>query len=264
MSSLSWTPTGPFGECFPMIPVVDPLTKCSLKREPTPQLAILDTFGSGVTAALQQAEDGEEVWLEVLGPYDPNPEMYPGGPQGTLTGSFSSRTQGVLFQSADILQGWNDRGVKSFWYSLMGVDRTAYFSNEKLMRDVEILRDCPTAEIARSTRAWLITSGCLDQQKVNGRWDILYELFDNTVALTSDEKQVLSLFLKAVKPSEACVEFCMGGSSPENFEVAFGDIKRRKWLNSVTRNTSFTLNSRGLKALDTGKWLRQINTHRGK
>lgn len=247
-----------------MIPVVDPLTKSFLRKEPTPQLAILDTFRSGVTAALQQAENDEEVWLEVLSPCDRNPQMYPGGPRGILTGSFSSRTQGVLFQSAAILQGWNDRGVKSFWYSLMGVDRTAYFSNEKLMQDVEILKKCPTAEIARATRAWLITSGCLDQQKVNGRWDILYELFDNTIALGSDEKRVLQLFRRVSTKTEACVGFCADGSSLESFEEAFKSVKGRKWFTSITRNIGFTINSKGLQALNTGKWFRQINTHRGK
>jgi hypothetical protein len=247
-----------------MIPVADPFTKCSLRREQTPQLAILDTFRSGVTAALQQAEDDEEVWLEVLGPRDRNPQLYPGGPRGILTGSFSNRTQGAFFQSSAILQGWNDRGVKSFWYSLMGVDRTADFSNERLMNDVEALRECPNAKIPRATRVWLMTSGCLDRQKVNGRWDILYELFDNTVVLTPDEKLVLTLFLKVTKPAEACVEFCMGGSSPESFEAAYKSIKHRKWLTSITTNTSFTINSRGRRALDTGKSFRQINTHRGK
>lgn len=264
MPSSSWIPTEPFGEYFLMIPGVDPFIKSSLRREPTPQLAILDTFGSGVTAALQQAENDEEVWLEVLGPCDRNPEMYPGGPKGILTGSFSSRTQGALFQSAAILQGWNDRGVKSFWYSLMGVDRTAYFSNEKLMKDVETLRERPTAEIARATRAWLITSGCLDNQRVNGRWDILYELFDNTVVLGPDEKKVLSLFQRVSPKAEACVGFCIDGSNPESFEETFKLIKGRKWLASVILNTTFTLNSRGLQALNTGKWLKQINTHRGK
>ena len=245
-----------------MIPAVDPRTRSSLKKEPTHQLAILDTFRSGVTAALQQAEDDEEVWLEVLSPCDRNPQLYPGGPRGILTGSFSSRTQGVLFQSAAILQGWNDRGVKSFWYSLMGVDRTAYFSNEKLMQDVEILRKSPTAEITRATRAWLITAGCLDKQKVNGRWDILYELFDNTKVLGDDEKRVLSLFRRVSTKDEACVRFCADGSSPENFEEVFKIIKGRKWLTSITRNTTLTINSRGLQALNTGKWFKQINTRR--
>lgn len=238
------------------------LSKFSLRKERTPQLAILDTFGSGVTAALQQAENSEEVWLEVLGPYDRYPEMYPGGPQGILTGSFSSRTQGAIFQSEAILEGWNSLGVKSFWYSLMGVDRTPYISSEKLVGDVKALRQCSTAQIARSTRIWLMTAGCIDQQKVNGRWDILYELFDNSVALEPDEKQVLDLFRNVANKTEACDRFCVGGSNPENFEGVFKTIKGRKWLTSITRNTSFTINSRGLQALNTGKWLKQIN--RGK
>lgn len=262
MSSSSWTPTEPFGEWCPMNVVVSPLSKCSLRREPTPQLAILDTFGSGVTAALQQANNNEEVWLEVLGPYDRNPEMYPGGPRGILTGSFSSRTQGAIFESSAILEGWNSKRVKSFWYSLMGVDRTPYISNKKLVEEAEALKECPAVKITKSSRAWLMTAGCIDQQKVNGRWDILHELFDNTVDVDSDEKQILKLFLKVATKLEARVKFSVSNCNPESFDGVFRNLKRRKWLTAITRNTSFLINSKGLEALNTGKWLRQIT--RGK
>ncbi len=78
MSSSSWTPTELFGECFLMIPVVDPFTKFSLKKEQTPQLAILDTFRSGVTAALQRVVLEMKPTVEGF-PTAPRPSRPPPG-----------------------------------------------------------------------------------------------------------------------------------------------------------------------------------------
>ncbi len=239
-----------------MIPAVDPLTKCSLKKEPTHQLVILDTFRSGVTAALQEAENDEPVWLEVLSPCDRNPQMYPGGPRGILTGSFSSRTQGALFQPSAILQGWNDRGVKSFWYSLMGVDRTPYLSNDRLVRDAELLIRHPTADVQKSSRLWLMTAGCIDQDRITGRWHIIKNLLSHVTYLTNDEKRILCLFTNASKMVDARTQFCADGSGAEDFDRTFKVLRKRKWLDPVKEILGFILNSRGLTAKTTGSWFK--------
>ena len=232
------------------------LSKSFLKKERTPQLVILDTFRSGVTAALQEAENDEQVWLEVISPPCRTPEMYPGGPRGTLTGSFSSQSQGVIFEPGAILKGWKARGVESFWYSLMGVDRTPYLSNDKLVRDAELLIRYPTANIQKSSRLWLMTAGCIDQDRVTGRWQVIKNLLSHATYLTDDEKRILCLFTSVSKMVDARTQFCSDGSGTEEFDRIFKVLRTRKWLDSVNKASGFILNSRGLTAQTSGSWFK--------
>ncbi len=232
------------------------LSKSFLRKEPIPQLVTLDTFRSGVTAALQEAENDEQVWLEVISPSCQTPEMYPGGPTGTLTGSFSSQSQGVIFEPKAILKGWRARGVESFWYSLMGVDRTPYLSNDQLVRDAELLIRYPTANIQKSSLLWLMTAGCIDQDRITGRWHIIKNLLSHATYLTDDEKRILSLFTNASKMVDARTQFCADGSEAEDFDRTFKVLRKRKWLDPVSKTSGFILNSRGLTAQKTGSWFK--------
>ncbi len=219
--------------------------------------SIFESFRCGVQACLLEAARHESVWLEVIGPRCRTPEMYPGGPIGRLTGSFGSQIQGALFEPRAILKGWDAKGIESFWYSLMGVERTPYLSFNKLALDTETLRNCPNAKIDRSSRSWLLNAGCIDQDTLNGRWDILRNIFTNVEDVTADEKRVLNLFGDVAIKLDVRNQFCQDGSSIEKFEYVFKTIRRRKWLTLVTKNTSYVITTNGLKALKAGNWLKQ-------
>lgn len=167
-----------------MIAGVDPTTRFSLRKEPTPRLAVLDTFRCGVLSTIQEAERGESVWLEVIGPYCRSPELYPGGPRGHLTGSFSKQVHGAFFDPEGLLRSWESLRVRAFWYTLMGVDRTPYLSGIRLTRGTEMLRKDPLALVDRSIRRWLMDAGCLNQGCVNDRWDIVREIFNHSTKKT--------------------------------------------------------------------------------
>ncbi len=244
-----------------MIREEDQIAKSSLRREQTPRLTHLDTFRCGAFTTIQEAENGESVWLEVIGPYCRSPELYPGGPRGQLTGSFSRQVHGAFFAPEDLLKSWKTLRIKSFWYTLMGVDRTPYISSSRLIEETKRLKRHPLALIDRATRGWLINAGCISNGLINDRWDIVRRIFDHsTYHLEDDDRRMLELFLSESVGAKVRQSFCTDGVNIQAYDPVFKRVRGRKWLEPTipgARNCHFKVSKSGLQVLKTGQWTKK-------
>lgn len=226
----------------------------------------LETFHCGVQATMEEVRDGESVWLEVIGDFIKSLELYPGGPRGRLTGSFSSRVHGAFFQPLDLEASWVRLGPSAFWHTLMGVDRTPPISKRFLMSEGDRLKADPHAVLDQKTNYWLQTAGCLDQGRINGRWDIVKNIFDHSSnPILAGERVIMNHFL--YESSYRRVGDMVGeqGIVRDSYRKTTDKIRMRGWLIKTSvrgRDQQYVVSPKGQDVLTTGFWAAKYVTRK--
>lgn len=209
-----------------------------------------ENFRSGVKDIVEDAERGEESWVEVLQEPGAPPELYPKGPKGKSTGRVSTLTTGIIFEPEVVLREWGRLSYQAFWYTLIGVDMCGrYVPKQLILEEGDRLNRNPKSDVETATRKWLLTSGCMENGVLNERWLIIRKTLScATRALPVKQRRLLSLIKRFKKLEEVKDEF---GSA---FTRVWSSIRHKNWVTLEGRgpNGRCSLTDMGLLVLSSG------------